>query len=204
MVGTSERLAEKMVTAVEEKMSPSSIEKIILSGEGRVNYRVDLLYDQVMHGPKEDKKRKGDKAKIVVPVKEEVESMSSSSSSISSASSTTGTLVDEEYDEEKNVFYEPNEIALAVEDETKEIEEEKIITNRDKLAKADAIIIAAHSQGVPVTVLLIARLVQEGVIDTEKTRVCVIGMAVCDLSYYIGNYSRSVSQSEIKRRRKIH
>jgi predicted AAA+ superfamily ATPase len=162
-----------MAMAVEEKMMPTSIEKIVLSGEGRVNFRVDLLYDQVMHGPKDDKKKgRGEKGKHNVPAKEDVAMIPSSSSS--SASSTTGTLVDEEYEDDQAVEDEPKEIVEPI-----EFEGEKIRTNLDKLAKADAIIIAAHSQGVPVTVLLIARLIQEGLIDMEKTRVCIIGMAVC-------------------------
>jgi hypothetical protein len=173
MLGTSERLADKMALAVEEKISPTRIEKIALRGEGMVNTRVDLLYEQVMHGPTEvwdKKKKRAKRGKPVVPAKEFGEEMMSSSSS---ASSTTGTQFDESIEEEETV----------ADNEPREIEVEKIsnaeTSNRKKISTADAIIIAAHSQGVPVTVMLIARLIQEGVIDMEKSRVCIIGMAVC-------------------------
>jgi hypothetical protein len=183
MVGTSERLADKMEQAVVEKMAPDTVEKIVLSGEGRVNFRVDLLYDQVMHGTKEAKKRKGEKLAPIIPVNEE--------EIWGSASSTTETLVDESFKDETVVEEEPEEIMEPLETEPTDT------TNLEKLTNSDAIIIAAHSQGVPVTVLLIARLIQEGVIDMEKKRVCIIGMAVRSLKLMKGYRTWSVSNFEI-------
>jgi hypothetical protein len=169
-----------MEQAVVENMAPDTVEKIALSGEGPVNYRVDLLYDQVMHGTREAKEGKGERLNHIVLVNEEEIRGSSSESS------DTGPLVDEGFEYAPLAQEEPKETMGPHKNETKEI------TNLEKITNSDAIIIAAHSQGVPVTVLLIARLIEEGVIDMEKKRVCIIGMAVRSLNLMKGYQSRPV------------
>ncbi|KAJ3124380.1 hypothetical protein HK100_011259, partial [Physocladia obscura] len=45
------------------------------------------------------------------------------------------------------------------------------------LAEADTIFIASHSQGSPVSVILIARLIREGLISPSRQRICILLMA---------------------------
>lgn len=54
-----------------------------------------------------------------------------------------------------------------------------LIGNKDwvsDLAKADAIIFVAHSQGCPVSTTLLARLIEQGFIHPRKTRMALLGM----------------------------
>lgn len=37
--------------------------------------------------------------------------------------------------------------------------------------------IPSHSQGVPVSVFLVERLINDGIIDLSRTRVCIMGLA---------------------------
>jgi hypothetical protein len=48
---------------------------------------------------------------------------------------------------------------------------------RQALNKADTIFVSTHSQGTPVSTMLLARLLREGYIDTSKQRVCMLAMA---------------------------
>jgi len=45
----------------------------------------------------------------------------------------------------------------------------------DHVRKADFIMIACHSQGVPVALMLVAKLIEFGVISTGKIGVCAMG-----------------------------
>ncbi|KAJ3398199.1 hypothetical protein HDU80_009153 [Chytriomyces hyalinus] len=45
------------------------------------------------------------------------------------------------------------------------------------LRDADTIMVAAHSQGSPVSVMLFARLIREGLINTDKQNICILLMA---------------------------
>ncbi|KAI8850855.1 hypothetical protein BC829DRAFT_466346 [Chytridium lagenaria] len=47
----------------------------------------------------------------------------------------------------------------------------------EKLRKADLVLVAAHSQGTPVSILLFARLIKEGIVDPGRQRCCVLAMA---------------------------
>lgn len=46
-----------------------------------------------------------------------------------------------------------------------------------RIVDADLIMIAAHSQGTPVSVMLVARLIREGLINLNKTKVCISALA---------------------------
>ncbi|KAJ3408851.1 hypothetical protein HDV05_004742 [Chytridiales sp. JEL 0842] len=46
-----------------------------------------------------------------------------------------------------------------------------------KLKEADLILVAAHSQGTPVSVMLFARLISEGLVDLERQKACILAMA---------------------------
>ncbi|KAJ3333590.1 hypothetical protein HDU76_006331 [Blyttiomyces sp. JEL0837] len=46
-----------------------------------------------------------------------------------------------------------------------------------KLKEADLILVSAHSQGTPVSIMLFARLIREGLVDLERQRACVLAMA---------------------------
>ncbi|TPX56423.1 hypothetical protein SpCBS45565_g08414 [Spizellomyces sp. 'palustris'] len=48
---------------------------------------------------------------------------------------------------------------------------------RKKLWDADMVFVAAHSQGTPVSAMLLARLVREGLIDTSRQKVSLLAMA---------------------------
>ncbi|KAJ3031324.1 UNVERIFIED_CONTAM: hypothetical protein HDU68_005066 [Siphonaria sp. JEL0065] len=45
------------------------------------------------------------------------------------------------------------------------------------LKNADTIMVAAHSQGSPVSILLVSRLIREGLIDLDRQKVCILLMA---------------------------
>ncbi|KAI9346549.1 hypothetical protein BDR26DRAFT_916496 [Obelidium mucronatum] len=108
--GTSQRFAEKMEQGVRQffleqhdvNLPPNSISSIALEGHGKVEDRVDKLYNQIM-------KPETGYASI--------------------------------------------------------------------LKDADTIMVAAHSQGSPVSVMLFARLVREGLINLDHQRVCILLMA---------------------------
>ncbi|KAJ3252028.1 hypothetical protein HK104_007337, partial [Borealophlyctis nickersoniae] len=46
-----------------------------------------------------------------------------------------------------------------------------------KLGEADLVFVAAHSQGTPVSILLLARLIKEGLVDVTRQKVSVLAMA---------------------------
>ena len=50
-----------------------------------------------------------------------------------------------------------------------------LLNNIDKLRKADFIMVACHSQGVPVAIMLIAKLIELGVISSSKIGFCAMG-----------------------------
>jgi hypothetical protein len=50
-----------------------------------------------------------------------------------------------------------------------------LLNNIDKLRKADFIMVACHSQGVPVAIMLIAKLIEFGVISSSKVGFCAMG-----------------------------
>jgi hypothetical protein len=50
-----------------------------------------------------------------------------------------------------------------------------LLNNIDKLRKADFIMVASHSQGVPVAIMLIAKLIEFGVISTSRIGFCAMG-----------------------------
>jgi hypothetical protein len=45
----------------------------------------------------------------------------------------------------------------------------------DQLRNADFILVACHSQGVPVGLMLIAKLIEFGVVSTARIGVCAMG-----------------------------
>ncbi|KAJ3217914.1 hypothetical protein HDU67_007065 [Dinochytrium kinnereticum] len=47
----------------------------------------------------------------------------------------------------------------------------------DKLKKADLVLVAAHSQGTPVSVILFSKLIAEGLVDPGRQRCCILAMA---------------------------
>lgn len=78
-------------------------------------------------------------------------------------------------------------------------------SNLDLVKSADAIVVSAHSQGVPVTIMLLARLIQEGVIDPTQTRICIMAMAVYSLSLTpLGHNPRPVPGSPIQPDCQVH
>ncbi|KAM3083641.1 hypothetical protein ACMFMF_001010 [Clarireedia jacksonii] len=52
----------------------------------------------------------------------------------------------------------------------------KLLTNwTDRLRQADYIMVAAHSQGVPVALMLVAKLIEEGIVTSARVGVCAMG-----------------------------
>ncbi|KAB8296131.1 hypothetical protein EYC80_008924 [Monilinia laxa] len=51
----------------------------------------------------------------------------------------------------------------------------KLLTNwTDRLRQADFIMVAAHSQGVPVALMLVAKLIEEGIVSSARIGVCAM------------------------------
>ncbi|TEY76303.1 hypothetical protein BOTCAL_0060g00140 [Botryotinia calthae] len=51
----------------------------------------------------------------------------------------------------------------------------KLLSNwTDRLRKADFIMVAAHSQGVPVALMLVAKLIEEGIVSSARIGVCAM------------------------------
>ncbi|KAJ3184447.1 hypothetical protein HDU85_001752 [Gaertneriomyces sp. JEL0708] len=48
---------------------------------------------------------------------------------------------------------------------------------RKKLWEADMVFFSAHSQGTPVSVMLLSRLIREGLVDVSRQKVCLLAMA---------------------------
>lgn len=70
----------------------------------------------------------------------------------------------------------------------------KILLQRiDQLRKADLIFVACHSQGVPVAIMLVAKLIEFGVIDLGRICVCAMGKFPLTLGGNIVNYLQSWS-----------
>lgn len=52
----------------------------------------------------------------------------------------------------------------------------KLLSNwTDRLRQADFIMVAAHSQGVPVALMLVAKLIEEGIVSSARIGVCAMG-----------------------------
>ncbi|KAJ3162104.1 hypothetical protein HDU86_005802 [Geranomyces michiganensis] len=64
-----------------------------------------------------------------------------------------------------------------VEDRTELLYQQLDEDRRKKLQEADMVFVAAHSQGTPVSVLLLSRLITENVIDTSRQKVAFLAMA---------------------------
>ncbi|KAI9358637.1 hypothetical protein DFJ73DRAFT_757919 [Zopfochytrium polystomum] len=47
----------------------------------------------------------------------------------------------------------------------------------EKLREANLVLVAAHSQGTPVSAMLLAKLMKEGYVDTRRQRTCLLAMA---------------------------
>src|SRR3569833_1622506 len=48
----------------------------------------------------------------------------------------------------------------------------------DHLRKADVIVLACHSQGVPVGIMLVAKLIELGIVTTPRIGICAMGMLI--------------------------
>ena len=48
---------------------------------------------------------------------------------------------------------------------------------RQAIAEADTVFVTTHSQGTPVSTMLLARLLREGIVRTSHQRVCMLAMA---------------------------
>ena len=59
-----------------------------------------------------------------------------------------------------------------------------LLSHIDYIREADFILVASHSQGVPVTIMLLAKLIEFGVVTNCKIAICAMGKSI-NLSVFV-------------------
>ncbi|KAJ3206315.1 hypothetical protein HK099_000572 [Clydaea vesicula] len=185
--GTSQRFTEKMSEAVQQFFKKKydielkvnqNITQIPLEGEGKVEERVDILYQQLINGPnhvnKKNKSFDGEKPH------NDLKTMKGTNNETKAEMMAAENLAVEgnEWCFFKLILFFAAKSNAGNEGTINDAcNDPSSYSWLQKLTQANIIFVAAHSQGTPVSVLLISKLLQEGLIDLTRTKVCLMAMA---------------------------
>ncbi|KAJ1944359.1 hypothetical protein FBU59_002620, partial [Linderina macrospora] len=129
-----------------------------LVGEGRIEDRVDLLLSQIV-----------DPGPVPEEIREALEGSDDSSGGSSGKQDTTKSNKNKKK-KAKRLEVDPSLVAA-----------ESLMPERTEratvLGAADTVFVVTHSQGTPVSALLLERLMELGLVNTQRQRVCMLAMA---------------------------